>query len=133
MEPLPTPSAAPAGFRNLTVPLAAWLRKMGFTVTEHGWPAPTALTATWTEPASVAGPGGVRYTLDYCFVAGAGALRLVRTPAPAPGAQLHVLVEGAWVGRLKEARYLLLSSQSYQLSRQRALAASALPSTSTPA
>jgi hypothetical protein len=128
MEPLSTPLPQPVpATRNLVVPLAQWLRTMGFAVLEHGWPAPTSLTATWQAPA--AGPqAGACYTLDYCFVAGASALRLVRTTAAHPH-HVDKLVDGAWVRRLREARYLLLSCQHYSLDRARALAAGTLQPT----
>lgn len=105
----PTPGTGP---RNLTVQLAAWLRRMGFTVTERGWPQPDSLTARWVGLTDY-------FDLDYCFVASTGVLRLActdrQTLATAP------LVAGAYVQRIREARFLLLGSSAYATARQAAL------------
>ena len=122
----PVPGTGP---RNLTVPLAAWLRKMGFTVLEQGGTVPTALAAAWK-------PFLARWTyeLTYCFRPGlTGIVRLTKT-TPNDWAHLSgyfqkdvaVLVELAEVNRLREVRLLLLSNFSYAEARAIELAAGTL-------
>ena len=108
----PAPGTGP---RNLTVPLAAWLRRMGFTVIEQGGAAPTALDAVWMQAP------GTGYQLTY--LAHGGVLRLLRHSPAQPN---QVLVESANVQRLREARLLLCSSTYYADSRRAALAAGTL-------
>ena len=111
------------GTRNITLLLAVWLRKMGFTVVEHGGLVPTALTATWLSLRRF------RYELNYVFAPTGGVLRLVHSAGPQA---YEVLIDGATVHRLREARYLLLSSVRYDFDRQAALAASTLRPTYAP-
>jgi len=111
------------GTRNSTLLLATWLRKMGFTVVEHGGLVPTALTATWVSPRKY------RYELHYVFAPTGGVLRLVHNAGPH---SFDVLVEGATVHRLREARLLLLSSVRYAFDRKAALTAGTLKPTYAP-
>jgi hypothetical protein len=50
MEARPAYGSSRKGPHNLTVALAAWLRKMGFTVLEQSGVEPTALEASWRAP-----------------------------------------------------------------------------------
>lgn len=110
----PVPATGP---RNLTLGLAAWLRGMGFCVTEQGGPDPIGLSATWRDDEQV-------FQVAYVFSGALSALRLTctnrRTLASEP------LVASAYVHRLREARFLLLSSTIYAPARKRALAAGTL-------
>lgn len=106
--------AGAQGPRNVAVPLAAWLRRLGFSVREHGGAAPTGLEATWAF-----GPHAV-YAVSYAFdAASGGLLRISRN-------RHQLQVAGADVRRLREARYLLLSCRDYAADREAALAAGAL-------
>jgi hypothetical protein len=111
------------GTRNITLLLAVWLRRMGFAVVEHGGLVPTALTATWTSPRTY------RYELSYVFAPTGGVLRLVHNAGPH---SFDVLIEGATVHRLREARFLLLSSVRYDFDRKVARAAGTLRPTYAP-
>lgn len=105
------------GSRNITLLLAVWLRKMGFTVVEHGGLVPTALTATWLSLYPH------RYELSYVFAPTGGVLRLVQHTS---FQAYEVLIDGALVHRIREARYLLCSSVRYYFDRKAALAAGKL-------
>lgn len=108
------------GPRNLTLALAAWLRKMGFTVLEQGGVAPTALEATWCAP------DGLRYQVSYVFAA-QGTFQLLAYPGHAATAATYKgLVHRAEINRLREARFLLLSNTFYREARQAALDAGTL-------
>jgi hypothetical protein len=108
------------GSRNITLLLAVWLRKMGFTVVEHGGLVPTALTATWLSLRHY------RYELHYVYAPTGGVLRLVH----AAGSQYaEVLIDGATVHRIREARFLLNSSVRYDFDRRAARAAGKLQPT----
>lgn len=111
------------GTRNITLLLATWLRKMGFTVVEHGGLVPTALTATWHSLRRYC------YELHYVFGPTGGVLRLVHSAGAQYG---EVLIDGATVHRIREARYLLLSSVRYDFDRKAALAAGKLKPTYAP-
>lgn len=111
------------GTRNITLLLAVWLRKMGFTVVEHGGLIPTALTATWVSIR------GYRYELNYVYAPTGGVLRLVHGTGPQA---FDVLIDGATVHRLREARYLLLSSVRYDFDRKAARSAGLLRPTYAP-
>ncbi len=105
------------GTRNITLLLAVWLRKMGFTVVEQGGLVPTSLTATWLSLRHY------RYELYYVFGPGGGVLRLLHSA----GLQYtEVLIDGATVHRIREARFLLNSSVRYDFDRKAALAAGKL-------
>jgi len=106
---------APKGPRNLTVPLAAWLRKQGFTATEQVLATLATVHAHWLAV------GGERYELTYTWAAG---------PVPDATCTLRVLYpQSVWaetlftaqrVRRLKEAR--LLVSNCVRLANARRLA-----------
>ena len=118
-EQLPLAPPAP-GPRNLTVPLAQWLRKMGFLVTEQGGAVPTGLHAAWRAL------DGMLYSVIYVFVPAAGAtFQLMASPNPLRG-PYNPLVLMAEVKRLREARFLLQSNVFYAAARRQALAAGTL-------
>ncbi|MGI4865852.1 MAG: hypothetical protein ACRYFZ_18150 [Janthinobacterium lividum] len=106
------PAATPTGPRNLALPLAAWLRKLGFTVSERTQPHFAAVEAHWV------GPAGERFQLDYVWSAG---------PVPDATCCLGVLYAGQGrvetlftpqkVRRLREARLLLLHCVRYANAR----------------
>ena len=109
--PYHTPEA-PRGPRNLTRPLAAWLRKLGFVATEQELPHFATVEAHWT------GPVGERFQLTYTWSAG---------PVPDATCWLRVLYAGQGqaetlftpqkVRRLQEARRLLLHCVRYANAR----------------
>lgn len=111
------------GSRNITLLLAVWLRRLGFAVVEYGGLVPTALNATWLSPRKH------RYELSYVFAPTGGVLRLVLNGGPQA---FESLIDGATVHRLREARYLLLSSVRYAFDRKAALAAGTLRPTYAP-
>lgn len=121
MEPLlPTPPS----FRNLTGPLAAWLRKMGFTVLEKGpAEAPSYLSATWCDFDETV------FEVGYTFVPEAGGLFRLLVHYPQGAQPRYPLVDQAQVRRLSEARFLLLSNVYYAQRRQQSKEAGALPPT----
>lgn len=98
--------------RNLARPLAAWLRKLGFTVSEREQAHFAAVEAHWV------GPAGERFQLDYTWATG---------PVPDATCRLDVLYAGQGraevlftpqkVRRLKEARLLLLHCVRYANAR----------------
>ncbi|MDO7853182.1 hypothetical protein [Hymenobacter convexus] len=104
--------AAPKGPRDLSAPLAAWLRTQGFTAVEQVRPTMATVAAHWH------GPQGERFQLDYTWLSG-----------PVPGAtcwltvqypgqlQPETLFTGQQVRRLREARQLLLGSVRYANAR----------------
>ncbi|WP_375418159.1 hypothetical protein [uncultured Hymenobacter sp.] len=120
MEPLLTPPAAPKGPHNLAGPLAAWLRRMGFLVTEQGGVAPTSLEAAWR------GPDDTLYRVSYAFVPGEGGIFQLLGQLDARGMMHAGLVHKAQVNRQREARFLLLSNVYYAEARRAALASGAL-------
>jgi hypothetical protein len=105
-------NAASKGPRNLTVPLAAWLRTQGFTALEQLLPFSAAVSAHWT------GPQGEHFLLEYAWVAG---------PAPSATCQLRVLhpsrtffeplFTAQSVRRLRDVRLLLLGNVRYANAR----------------
>jgi hypothetical protein len=120
-----TPAKLPTGPRNLAVPLAAWLRRLGFTALESE-PAGThltQLTAQWHSPL-----GHFKVEYMHCHPpqapAWAGFRLLWREPKPF--SLTRELVSMANVNRLKEARVLLLSNKCYDTARQAALLAGTL-------
>jgi hypothetical protein len=118
--PAPQETAA-LGPRNLTVPLGAWLRRLGFRVLEHGGAAPTGLAATWAVGV------GTGYGVTYLYSATQGGL--LRLTRHTPALPERVLVDTAVVRRLREARLLLLTSVFYRADRREALAAGTLQPT----
>ena len=109
------PYGAPKGPRNLTAPLAAWLRKQGFTATEQVLGTLATVHAHWVAV------GGERFELTYTWTTG---------PVPDATCTLRVLYpQSVWaetlftaqrVRRLKEAR--LLVSNCVRLANARLLA-----------
>lgn len=99
---------APQGPRDLSAPLAAWLRAQGFTAVEQARSVSATVAAHWH------GPQGERFQFDYSWVSG-----------PVPGAtcwlsvqypgqlQPETLFTGQQVRRLREARQLLLGNVRY--------------------
>jgi hypothetical protein len=98
--------------RNLTVPIAAWLRRQGFTAQERERSATADVAAHWL------GPQGERFQLDYAWQAG---------PAPEATCRLTVLYRDAvfpetlftaqQVRRLRDVRRLLLGCVRYANAR----------------
>ena len=113
----PTPASGP---RNLTLPLAAWLRKMGFLVTEKGGAAPTALEAAWR------GPDGLLYQVSYAYAAAAGGIFQLLACFDSAYVDPQGLVQKAEINRLREARFLLLSNVFYAEARRATLSAGTL-------
>ena len=112
--------AAP-GPRNLTAELAAWLRRLGFTVLEQGSPVPTALQATWRAL------DGQLYQVSYACEASAGIFQLLAYSGQgARPTDYTPLVFKAEINRFREARFLLLSNLFYKAARQAALDAGTL-------
>ncbi|MGI4762518.1 MAG: hypothetical protein ACRYF0_17535 [Janthinobacterium lividum] len=117
MDTLPL-DRAPKGPRNLTVLLAAWLRRMGFVVLEQGGMESTALEASWRAP------DGLLFQASYHFTpAAGGTFQLLASVPPAP---TRGLVHQAEVNRPREVRFLLLSNTFYREARQHALDAGTL-------
>lgn len=113
-----TPAKGP---HNLAAELAAWLRKMGFTVLEQGGVVPTALEATWRAP------DGLLYQASYTFTVAGGVFQLLAyTSHLSPAADYRGLVHKAEVNRLREARFLLTSNVFYAEARKAALLAGTL-------
>lgn len=94
---------APKGPRELAAPIAAWLRRLGFTATEHLLPNYATVSAHWT------GPRGEHFLFDYSWVTG---------PAPEASCRLRVLYPdqvgfeplfaAQRVHRVKDVRQLLM-------------------------
>ncbi|MBJ6109464.1 hypothetical protein JAO73_10595 [Hymenobacter sp. BT523] len=105
-------ATAPSGPRDLSVPLAAWLRAQGFTAAEQARPATATVAAHWL------GPQGERFQLDYAWVAGpvpsATCWLTVRYPGQL---QPETLFTAQHVRRLQEARQLLLGNVRYANAR----------------
>ena len=100
--PAPYHTQAPKGPRDLAAPIAAWLRRLGFTATERLLPNYAAVSAHWT------GPRGEHFFFDYTWVTG---------PVPEASCQLRVLYPtcseseslftAQRVSRVKDVRQLL--------------------------
>ena len=100
---------APQGPRNLAAPLAAWLRKQGFTAAEyHG----TTVVAHWT------GSRGERFQLDYDWVGGESPDATCRLRVRHAGQSLYdILFTAQKVRRLEDARRLLTGNVCYYNAR----------------
>ena len=121
---LPAPAPGP---RNLTLPLAQWLRRMGFLVQEQGGVSPTALAATWRAP------DGLLYEASYAFAPTSGGIFQLLARADNALLPHYGLVQKAEINRLREARFLLLSNVFYADARKAALTAGSLqPAHATP-
>ncbi|MGI4759885.1 MAG: hypothetical protein ACRYF0_04210 [Janthinobacterium lividum] len=109
----PYHTEAPKGPRNLTAPLAAWLRKQGFTATEQQpGPAYAAVAAYWL------GPSGERYELDYLWTGGRFPDATCRLAVRYTGQVTpEVLFTAQRVRRLREARLLLTTNVRYANAR----------------
>ncbi|MGI4866134.1 MAG: hypothetical protein ACRYFZ_19575 [Janthinobacterium lividum] len=121
----PYHTEVPKGPRNLTAPLAAWLRTQGFTVTEQTQPQCAAVGAHWL------GPRGERFQLTYLWQNGplpdATCWLEVRYPGQA---HAEVLFTPQHVRRLKEARQLV--NGCVRLYNARLLASLAAPLPTAP-
>lgn len=117
-ERAPYGQPAPAS-RNLTAPLAKWLRGLGFSVLEQGGTLPTSLAATWRAS------DGLLYEVSYAFAQHEGVFQLLARQDDATQPH-HGLVHKAQVKRLREVRFLLLSNTFYREARQAALDAGTL-------
>jgi hypothetical protein len=120
-----TPANLPMGPRNLALPVAAWLRRLGFEVQEQQTLVLTLVTARWYDLPRVHGFQFV-YThfhpdwkphLAYC------SLHLHGAGYPPAG---QCLLADTHVKRLREVRFLLLSNMRYAAARQAALDAGIL-------
>lgn len=117
MEARASEDSARPGARNLSAPLAAWLRSQGWTALEQapaGQPMAT-VAAHWLSPA------GARFELDYTWapLAGAAPVATCRLRVLAPGTALfRELFTAQYVYRLREARTLLLNCVAYATARQ---------------
>jgi hypothetical protein len=110
----PAPYGTPRGDRDLSAPLAAWLRTQDWTAQERALPDLVTVTATWTSPRLD------RFELAYTWQ---------RMPAGHTEAtcRLRVMYAAEWdfttlftaqrVHRLKEARLLLLGNVRYANAR----------------
>lgn len=91
--------AAPSGPRNLTAPVAAWLRELGFTATEADHGPIATVEAHWQSPE------GLRFYLDYQWSALKATVSLALYY---PGERNPLdLIRSQHVGRLREVRRLL--------------------------
>jgi hypothetical protein len=108
----PYHAEAPKGPRNLTAPLAAWLRTQGFTVTEQTQPQCAVVGAHWL------GQLGERFQLTYFWQCGplpdATCWLEVRYPGQA---HAEVLFTPQHVRRLRDARLLLTNCVRYHNAR----------------
>lgn len=98
--------------RNLARPLAAWLRRLGFSVLEQEKPQFAAVEANWI------GPRGERFQFAYSWSAGPHADATCRLSVLYAGqGQFETLFTPQKVRRLKEARQLLLGCVRYANAR----------------
>ena len=109
------PYGAPKGPRNLTAPLAAWLRTQGFVATEQVLATLATVRAHWVAI------GGERYELTYTWAAGPvpDATCALRVLYP-QSVRAETLFTAQRVRKLKEAR--LLVSNCVRLANARTLA-----------
>ena len=108
----PYHTPAPKGPRNLAPQVAASLRELGFTATEHTHPGAVTVLAYWL------GPQQERFELTYAWQSGpapsATAWLTVRYPGQP---QAEALVAPQHIRRLREARQLLLSNVRFANAR----------------
>ncbi|WP_201979289.1 hypothetical protein [Hymenobacter rubidus] len=110
---------ASKGPRDLSAPLAAWLRTQGFVATEQVRPTMATVAAHWL------GPQGERFQLEYAWVSGPVPSATCWLTVQYPGQpRPETLFTGQLVRRLREARQLLLGSVRYANAR---LLAPAIP------
>lgn len=109
--PAPYTTAAPKGPRNLTAPIAAWLRTQGFTVTEQLDDEQATLTALWT------GPRGERFGLSYLWAPQYGGTTLGLQVGYPRHTQTEILITAQQVRRLRDVRLLLLGNVRYANAR----------------
>ncbi|WP_201980407.1 hypothetical protein [Hymenobacter rubidus] len=103
---------APKGPRDLSAPLAAWLRAQGFTAVEQARPTTATVAAHWL------GPQGERFQLDYTWLSGPVPSATCWLRVHYPGQpQPETLFTGQQVRRLREARQLLLGCVRYANAR----------------
>lgn len=108
----PYHAAAPSGPRNLTVHVAAWLREQGFTALEADHGPLATVEAHWLSPAG--------HRFDYCYQ-WSQLKAIVSLTLYYPGERQPLdLVRGQHVGRLREARRLLLDDARFRAVRQAA-------------
>ena len=111
MEAQATPQ--PQGPRNLAPYVAAWLRKLGFTVLEREYPAIVTVEAQWTAP------NGKQFYLSYYWYPAPHYKAVLELCMYQAGASLPLdLIRGQHVRRLKEVRQLLLNDTDYRDARQ---------------
>jgi hypothetical protein len=103
---------AAKGPRNLAPQVAACLRELGFTATEHTHPGAVTVLAYWL------GPQQERFELTYAWQSGpapsATAWLTVRYPGQP---QAEALVAPQHIRRLRDARQLLTSNVRYANAR----------------
>lgn len=109
--PYAMPAAAPRGPRNLTVPLAAWLRTLGFTATEQPYATLSTVAAHWL------GPRGERIEFSYIRQAGPVPDATCQLQVCWPGQPPAKLFGAQRVRRLKDVRLLLLGNVHYHNAR----------------
>lgn len=104
----PYHTPAPKAPRNLAVPIAAFLREQGFTVTERQYgEAMATVAASWY------GPRGDRFELAYIWSSGRCASATIQLQARWPGQAAENLFGSQQVRRLRDVRLLLLGNVRY--------------------
>ena len=102
----PYHAAAPSGPRNLTVHVAAWLRGLGFTALEADHGTIATVEAHWQSPE------GHRFDYYYQW---SMLKAIVSLTLYYPGERNPLdLIRGQHVGRLREARRLLLDDERFR-------------------
>lgn len=108
----PYHTAAPSGPRNLAVHIATWLREQGFTALEADHGILATVEAHWVSPE------GHRFDYYYQW---SPLKAIVSLTLCYPGERLPLdLIRGQHVGRLREARRLLLDDARFRAVRQAA-------------
>lgn len=116
---------APSGPRNLAPQVAACLRQLGFTATEHEHPHEVTVLAYWL------GPQQERFDYTYCWRGGPVPQATCWLSVRYPGQpQAEALFAPQHVRRLREARQLLLGNLRYANARTLATLSQPLPASS---
>jgi hypothetical protein len=102
---------APKPPRNLTAPIAAWLRTQGFEATEQAGDEQATLTAIWT------GPRGERFGVSYLWSPRYDGTVLSLQVAYPGQTQTEMLIAAQQVRRLRDLHLLLLGNLRYANAR----------------